>query len=336
MGVSALKSVVAAALIVGGAAFGTPAGAIVINDAAGDGTGPNGSVTLGAPFTGVVNILLSGSQRCSGTLISTTMVLTAQHCIREAQTGQSMPKDQLVGSASQFTVQAKNASGALVDSVTVSAFHETDATSNLLDGTDIAILELSSAIGSVAPIHLLDAATATLIGKTIAMAGFGRHGVGSAGVNINNADGTRRAAENVVDLVNASNIIETDFDDGTAPHNSLSSSGSSATPLLKEGSTAAGDSGGPLLLYSADLDEYLIGGVLSTGTTFCNPDHPSGYCDISEWTGIQNFKGFITELGGLFVDPNAIVAAAEPETLALFALTLAGVAFYRRRRAFTR
>jgi secreted trypsin-like serine protease len=347
MGSGALKAFLGAGIIAACAAVAMPAHAIVINDTAGDGTGPNGAVTLGSLFPGVVNILFNGSQECTGSLISATMVLTAQHCIRSTSGGQA-----LLGSPVQFSVQVKSGAGSLLDTVTVSSFHEADATSNLIDGSDIAILELSSAIpgADATPIRLLDAPTASLIGQAVTMVGFGRHGVGSSGMTSNNADGTRRAATNIVDSYGSarglgcvsqggSNMINTDFDNGTAGANSLAGSpcNSAATTLVDnptEGTTAAGDSGGPLLWYDASLDEYLIAGVLSGGLTpFGNP---SAYSDISQWTGTDQWQSFIEGLGGVFVNTAATAStAAEPETVALFVLTLFGLAVYRR-RAFNR
>ena len=60
-----------------------------------------------------------------------------------------------------------------------------------------------------------------------------------------------------------SNIISTDFGDGTAGANTIN--GSLAAPLLFEATTAPGDSGGPVLVQVGS--EWVIAGVLSGGTT---------------------------------------------------------------------
>ena len=121
--------------------------------------------------------------------------------------------------------------------------------------------------------------------------GFGYAGVGSSGAG--GGGGTRRAIENVIDGYGAAlyapgnpgssgNIFNTDFDSGSAGHNTLSGLGSSAVPLPNEGTTAGGDSGGPLIVNGE------IVGVLSGGSTA-----NSVYGDISWWTGTISYASFI-------------------------------------------
>jgi hypothetical protein len=117
-------------------------------------------------------------------------------------------------------------------------------------------------------------------------------------------------------------LLKTDFDNPAGNTNTLAGDGSSPTMLTAEGTTDNGDSGGPLLLW--DGDEWLIAGVLSGGNT---PD--SIYGDISTWTGVHHWRSEIIANGGEFVA--FFVTAAEPELVAMFALSLLGFGVYRRR-----
>jgi hypothetical protein len=144
-------------------------------------------------------------------------------------------------------------------------------------------------------------ATNDLVGLTAVTVGYGYNGVGSSGHGFT-ADGRRWGGENVIDAYgspsaqNGSNIISTDFDDGSNGANTIG--GSSSTPLEFEATTAPGDSGGPVLV---DVNgEWVIAGVLSGGTT-----NTSVYGDISWWTGTAVYRSQIENAGGLFIGDGA-------------------------------
>lgn len=239
------------------------ADAIVINDFVGSST----AIALGTPYEAVVEVDL-GFDSCTGSLITDSHILTANHCTAGLD-------------ASSITTKFHIDNDGIADlSVGVNSIFEMSPSStgsNLLNGTDISILSLSSKINLFDPIPL---ATSILEGVEVTTVGFGNNGLESTGTQ-GTRDGLRWAANNIMDqfgdAVDASgtqtNILNTDFDDGTSENNKLGS----ATPLMNEGSTARGDSGGPLLWNG------IIAGVLSGGSK--DPASPNFAGDVSWWTG---------------------------------------------------
>ncbi|NEP91326.1 MAG: trypsin-like serine protease [Okeania sp. SIO2C2] len=268
---------------------------IVINDTAGAST----AQALGAPFTSVTEILslnLDNNEfesACTGSLIASNYILTAQHCVQDF-----FPED--------FSVlfRSNDPGNSVLANIAVTNIFQDD-TFGLLDGTDIAILELEEvAPDSIDPLRLFGFNPENLIDSDATVVGFGFNGLGSIGHDFT-ADGLRWAAENTIDLLDGgldprfndtfgSNIFNLDFDDGTDENNTLSSFGSNSSPLENEGTTAGGDSGSPLLVEVGG--ELLIAGVLSGGTS-----DTSEFGDISWFTGVVEHREFIEDVGGEFV-----------------------------------
>lgn len=266
------------------ALLAAPVGAITINDDAGEAT----AQALGAPFTSVVNV----GGFCSGAIIAPTVVLTAYHCGTSA------------GDFDGVTVAATEGDGTEIESLLVASVTPfAPPFDTLLDGEDLILLHMSTAF-SLTPMRF---APTLSIGQEVLMVGYGLNGLGSTG-HEGTADGQRWAAENVVDFIGAinegsgvpgnDNMIATDFDDPTGTTNTLGFAGSSPFALPNEGSTAPGDSGGPLLVNQRG--EWLIAGALSGGTT-----GTSEFGDISFWTGTfdPTIRSFIEGAGGQYAAP---------------------------------
>ena len=249
---------------------------IVVNDA----MGISGGRAYGAPFDAVAYV-----GGCTGTLIAPNIVLCARHCG--------------AGPGTQVIFGSNLNGGGLVFRSVQSSFLP-DGNGSLLDGGDVSILTLNASVPtSVAvPMRLIDE-TNDLEGMLCATVGYGLNGLGSSGHNFT-SDNYRWGGENIIDRYGSpasqggSNIISTDFDNGSNSANSIG--GSSPSPVEFEATTAPGDSGGPVLVQLEG--EWVIAGVLSGGTS-----STSTYGDISWWTGTAIYRDEIESRGGEFGVP---------------------------------
>jgi len=247
---------------------------IVINNT----IGAQGSRDYAAPFDAVISV----SVGCTGTLITPNVVISARHC----------------GIGAGTLIRFGDNSNSPDFTVSVQSSILPDGNGSLLDGGDVSILILTSPVPAniAEPMRLIDE-TGDLEGMVAATLGYGYNGLGSSGHGFS-ADGRRWGGENIIDAygspasASGSNIISTDFDNGTGGANTIPSS--SSTPLEFEATTAPGDSGGPVLVQFGG--EWVIAGVLSGGTS-----STSVYGDISWWTGTAIYRDEIESEGGEFV-----------------------------------
>jgi secreted trypsin-like serine protease len=284
-----------------------------------DNIGQAGSASFAAnvAFAGVVGLGFSGGQYCSGVLIAPTTVLSARHCAPVA--------GEFVRFGTNFASPTFSSN---IQSVLFPGGGS--ASSPLLDGGDVAIVRLATAVpSSIATPFLLSDATTSLVGFSVATIGYGASGIGSTGATV--SDDIRRGGTNVLDRYGAAvtpsanisgtaNIFSTDFDNPAGTSNTLGWLGSSAMATTFEATTASGDSGGPLLIDNGG--QWTLVGVLSGGTT-----SNSVYGDISWWTGVAPFRAQIEAAGGVFTS-----VVPEPGTygLMLLGLGVVGVALRRR------
>ena len=246
---------------------------IVINNT----IGAQGSRDYAAPFDAVISV-----GGCTGTLIAPNLVISARHC----------------GIGAGTLIRFGDNSNSPDFTITVQSSILPDGNGSLLDGGDVSIHILNGTVPAniAEPMRLIDE-TDALEGMVAATLGYGYNGLGSSGHGFS-ADGRRWGGENIIDAygspanASGSNIISTDFDNGTSGANTIPSS--SSAPLEFEATTAPGDSGGPVLVQFGG--EWVISGVLSGGTT-----STSVYGDISWWTGTAIYRDEIESAGGQFI-----------------------------------
>lgn len=182
--------------------------------------------------------------------------------------------------------------------------------------------------------------TANGTGYHVTIAGYGRNGTGTSGAQ--DVDFRRRVAENMLGALTSidtfeglfgggggglvQNLYWTDFDDplrGTAGVAPYDFNAFTDDALPNEGSTAGGDSGGPLILDQTFAKSVLIG-VLSGGYGgFYNDQPEDGYGAVSfyqplylywNWIAANNYYHYVGAKSGDgdWADPNHWVTNLDP------------------------
>lgn len=304
---------------------------------------------------GVARLRFSNSQgnwACSGSLLAGGQyVLTAAHCADDF---------------SKMTVSFNfyNGSAAVVRNVSVGNAYVNPHWNGTLDtGADIAILKLDQKVTGINGYHL---STTNDVGKDYLMAGYGTTQVATtdAATNWNDSafghygfntfdvisnDFNKAIGNNVPGWYNPSDYAYgatymSDFDDGSAAHNTLGRVGAATAGTWNSGTglgsnealIAGGDSGGGDFVWNGS--EWLLSGVHSWGwggnsacyygtvadyTTCDNaPLNGSSYGDLSGSTATYSHINWI----------NSVTAVPEPETYAMLLAGLGLVAYARRRQ----
>jgi hypothetical protein len=261
-------------------------------------------VSLAASFGAVGRI--SSSSISSGTLVSSTKFLTAAHSVDSNRDG--VLDNALNTYALRFGANVGSPDYTINALASISIHPQWGLTGGNRT-YDLAVVTLTNPLTQITPIGLSDLDPAGLTGT---MVGYGLHGTGDNFVGV--LDGIRRAATNVVDLT--SPTVRTDFD---SPAQNTNVYGS-AVPLALEGTTAPGDSGGPLLVDFGSGPRII--GVLSGGSSPIGDDMEYG--DVSIYAPINNAVNidYLATQG---------IAVPEPSSLALFAAGLAIAAHLRSR-----
>ena len=209
-------------------------------------------------------------------------------------------------------------------------------------GNDIALIHLSAPVSGIAPAALYSGTGE--LGTMITMVGAGSAGTAATGPRPNPTS-LLYATTNVIDRViisgaSSGGLLGMDFDDGSALHNTLSGSAiydtlghqvalagslsvwslpSSSSLSLLEGTSAAGDSGGPAF---ADFGHGpVVVGLVSWGVNPSNLSNPygSGSGDITYLTRVSPFDDWI------------YTTIPEPSTLSLVIAAASFLCFKRRR-----
>jgi hypothetical protein len=240
------------------------------------------SLALDPKFNSVGSVTWNfGLSLGTGTLISPKWVLTAAHVVDSSST-----RTFRYGSSSFI-------SGGLTVSSNLLLPHPGFSRSDILNGNDIGLMRLSSAISNITPANRF---TGSELGNLATTVGFGQTGDGNSGANT--LDGLKRAGTNVIDAFGTTAYPEATSDsywavDFDNPAGTASVLGS-AEATDREYCAGGGDSGGGSFIdvngknYVAGVTSFLDGS-LGDGTDNGN------YSDTFGSTRVTQFNTWIDD-----------------------------------------
>jgi secreted trypsin-like serine protease len=293
-------------------------------------------LSQGSAYDGVARITTNNGT-CSGSLISSNMILTAAHCVTDA-TGRA--NLDLATSYAMF-----NVAGLATESFSSVAVNPgwRGINSNSLSN-DLAIITLSSAAPAGADIYSIYSGSAgSEIGQTASLVGWGYGGTGSGGYDTSGSScpngsalDCERVAQNVFDgptnLFGISRtVLAYDFDSGLDVNNVFGTDGVGQM----EGMISPGDSGGPSFINGqiAGVHSFMTCKIGSDGSCSSGPAQSdallSVYGDIGADTQVSLFTTWINQT----LNTNTAVAPVpEPSSALLLGAGAIVLALLRRRR----
>lgn len=228
----------------------------------------------GAPFSSLAYLTVlkrdGQSTACSGTVVAPAVVLTAAHCVTDAD-GTPVVADG-VQVATGRLARADDASGQLL---TVSRLLPHPGYDHVTMRNDVALVLLSST--TTAPPIALGAADDATAGTRTAIAGWGA----TSGQDATPSPVLMTAPTTLLGDDACNRLLGSEYDAATML--------CAADEPAYAASTCRGDSGGPLLAHRPDGSDVQIG-VTSWGTTTCDPRVPQAFARVSSlagWLGAQ-------------------------------------------------
>ncbi len=298
------------------------AGAIVPND----NNTPDDAVDTEGGVNGVGQMFTSDFGVCTGTLINPRTVIFAAHCVNgraesewgtTSQISFSFNVDNLPAIQSWFFGGFQTNTDLNIFNVNQVHWNPLSAATGFLEA-DVALASLDTPASEIPTWALLFSALpapdaldpVTGTGYHVNLTGYGRSGSGTAG-DFQGIDFRRRAAENYLGSLASlddrntflfggpaglpQDLYSTDFDDPNQT-NPFDFNLFLDEALPNEGTTAGGDSGGPLILDAANndiTDIDIVLGVLSGGSRFFGPQVFSSYGTQSFYQPLFLFYEYI-------------------------------------------